>query len=60
MNEYFILMKSELMIALIIFILLFIKLGKGISNPALLSIIQLLLLLNIAVAFTFNHTGQDI
>jgi NADH-quinone oxidoreductase subunit N len=51
-------MKSELMIALIIFILLFIKLGKGISNNALLSIIQLLLLLNVALAFTFNQTGR--
>ena len=58
MNEYFILMKSELMIALIIFILLFIKLGKGISNNALLSIIQLLLLFNVALAFTFNQTGR--
>ena len=29
MNEYLILMKSELVVALIIFILLFIKLGKG-------------------------------
>jgi NADH-quinone oxidoreductase subunit N len=58
MNEYFILMKSELMVALIIFILLFIKLGKGLSNTALLSVIQLLLLVNIAIAFTFNQTGR--
>jgi len=58
MNEYLILMKSELMVALIIFILLFIKLGKGLSNTALLSVIQLLLLLNIALAFTFNQTGR--
>ncbi len=58
MNEYFILMKSELMIATIIFILLFIKLGKGISNNALLSVVQLLLLLNIAVALVFNQTGR--
>lgn len=58
MNEYLILMKSELMVALIIFILLFIKLGRGLSNTTLLSVIQLLLLLNIAVAFTFNQTGR--
>ena len=58
MNEYLILMKSELMVALIIFILLFIKLGKGLSNSILLSVIQLLLLVNIAVAFTFNQTGR--
>jgi NADH-quinone oxidoreductase subunit N len=58
MNEYLILMKSELMIALIIFILLFIKLGKGLSNTTLLSAIQLLLLLNVALAFTFNQTGR--
>ncbi len=58
MNEYFILMKSELMVALIIFILLFIKLGKGLSNTTMLSVIQLLLLVNIALAFTFNQTGR--
>ena len=58
MNEYLILMKSELMVALIIFILLFIKLGRGLSNQTLLSVIQLLLLLNIALAFTFNQTGR--
>ena len=58
MNEYFILMKSELMVGLIIFILLFIKLGKGISNQSLLSLTQLLLLINIAVAFCYNQTGR--
>lgn len=56
-NEYLILMKSEWMVTAIIFILLFIKLGKGIKNETLLPVIQLLLLLNAVLAFIFNKTG---
>lgn len=44
MFEYLHLMKSEAMVLLIIFILLFIKLGKGLHNDTLLSVVQLLLL----------------
>jgi len=58
LDNVLIVMKQELLVTAIIFILLFIKLGKGISNNALLSIIQLLLLLNVALAFTFNQTGR--
>jgi NADH-quinone oxidoreductase subunit N len=58
MNEYLQLMKSELMVVLIIFILLFIKLGKGLNNSTLLSLVQLLLLLNVGVSFGFNETGR--
>ncbi|HSF44614.1 MAG TPA: NADH-quinone oxidoreductase subunit N [Chitinophagaceae bacterium] len=58
MNEYLQLMKSELMVVLIIFILLFIKLGKGLSNSTLLSLVQLLLLLNVGVSFGYNETGR--
>jgi NADH-quinone oxidoreductase subunit N len=58
MYEYLQLMKSELMVTLIIFILLFIKLGKGMKSETLLSLIQLLLLVNVIVAFGFNETGR--
>lgn len=58
MYEYLHLMKSEMMVLLIIFILLFVKLGKGIANETLLATIQLLLLLNVVLAFGFNDTGR--
>ena len=51
MNEFFTLMKSELVITGIIFLLLFIKLGTEIKNGVLLLIIQNLLLLNLAAGF---------
>lgn len=57
MNDFLILMKSELLITLIIFILLFIKIGKGMKNPALLSFIQVSLLLNFIAGFFFNIEG---
>lgn len=54
MSELITIMKSELMITAIIFILLFFKLGKGISNGTLLGIIQLLLLVNFIAGFFMN------
>ena len=51
-------MKPELVITIIIFLLLFIKLGKGIKNDLLLSIIQNLLLLNLVIGFFFNAEGS--
>lgn len=57
MNDFFILMKSELVITLLIFILLFFKLGKGISNGAMLSFIQIMLLLNLIAGFFYNQEG---
>ncbi|HSN59499.1 MAG TPA: proton-conducting transporter membrane subunit [Ferruginibacter sp.] len=58
MNELFILMKSELMVTAIIFILLFIKIGSGIKNESLLLIIQSLLLINLVAGFFFNMDGS--
>ncbi|MFN5642737.1 MAG: NADH-quinone oxidoreductase subunit N [Sphingobacteriales bacterium] len=58
MSEYIVLMKSELMVTIIIFMLLFIKLGKGMQLERWLSLLQLLLLINVAVAFGFNDTGR--
>ncbi len=58
MNEFFTLMKSELILTVIIFVLLFIKLGSGMKNDLLLLIIQNLLLLNLVAGFFFNATGS--
>jgi NADH-quinone oxidoreductase subunit N len=51
-------MKSELLVTAIIFILLFVKIGKGIQNEKLLTIIQFLLLLNLVLGFFFNEEGN--
>ena len=51
-------MKSELVITFIIFLLLFIKIGKGMKNESLLSLLQVLLLLNFIAGFFFNKTGS--
>ena len=58
MNEFLTLMKPELLITIIIFLLLFIKLSKGIKNDLLLMIIQNLLLLNFIAGFFFNASGN--
>ena len=58
MNEFLTLMKSELVITIIIFLLLFIKLSRGIKNDLLLLIIQNLLLLNLIAGFFFNAPGS--
>lgn len=58
MNEFLTLMKSELLVTAIIFLLLIIKLGKGLKNDVLLAIIQTLLLINILVGFVGNETGN--
>lgn len=57
MNEFLTLMKHELVITVIIFVLLFIKIGKGIKNETMLLLIQVLLLLNFIAGFIFNKEG---
>ncbi len=56
-NEFFILLKPELVITGIIFMLLFIKIGKGLKNETLLPAIQFLLLLNFFSGFFLNAEG---
>lgn len=58
MNELFILMKSELVVTAIIFLLLFIKVGKGMRNETLLPLVQVLLLINFIAGFFFNRQGH--
>ena len=55
--EFIILMKHELMIVGIIFILMFIKLGKDRSNEFLMNVTNALLLINLAVGFFWNSEG---
>jgi NADH-quinone oxidoreductase subunit N len=58
LNEFFYLMKTELAVTVIIFILLAIKIGKGMKNETLLPIIQWLLLANLALGFWANRSGN--
>jgi NADH-quinone oxidoreductase subunit N len=58
LNDYFLLMKQELVITAIIFILLFIKVGnKEWKNENVLNLVNVLLLINFAVSFFFNEEG---
>ncbi|MDB5232813.1 MAG: dehydrogenase subunit [Chitinophagaceae bacterium] len=58
MTDFFILMKQELIIMVIIFILLAIKIGRYRSNEWLLDMVNLLLLVNFAAGFFFNKEGM--
>ncbi|MBS1753881.1 MAG: NADH-quinone oxidoreductase subunit N [Ferruginibacter sp.] len=58
MNDFLTLMKPELVLTGIIFLLLFIKIGKGISNEHLLLLLQVLLLLNFLAGFFYNKPGS--
>ncbi|HEX5654981.1 MAG TPA: NADH-quinone oxidoreductase subunit N [Chitinophagaceae bacterium] len=59
LNEFLFLMKAELMITVIIFLLLFLKLGNAkLGNEALLNIVNLLLLINLAAGFFYIPDGR--
>lgn len=58
-TDFFILMKSELSLVLIIFLLLFIKIWDGIkNNTTLLHLANILLLLHFLFGFFFNSQGE--
>ena len=58
LNEFLILMKQELMITIIIFILLFLKLGnKEIKNETLINFVNVLLLINLISGFFMQQNG---
>ena len=58
-SNFFILMKFELLVALIIFILLFIKVGNSEwKNKTVLSVVNVLLLINFVAGFFMNHDGM--
>src|SRR6187549_2577718 len=57
-NEFLILMKQELVITLIIFVLLFVKLGKEeTKNETLINLVNILLTLNLISGFIFQQSG---
>src|SRR5262245_13208554 len=58
MNDFLTLMKSELAVTVLIFLLLFIRLGKMMSNEKLLALIQFLLLLQTLLCFFWNKDGD--
>jgi len=55
--ESVLLLKNELWIAIVIFLLLFIKIGKGLKNDSLLTLIQVLLFANVVLGFLFVKDG---
>ncbi|MEP7319396.1 MAG: NADH-quinone oxidoreductase subunit N [Panacibacter sp.] len=58
-SDFFILMKFELLLAVIIFILLFIKVGsKEWKNEQVLNIVNVLLLINLIAGFFGNKEGM--
>ena len=57
LNDFLILMKSELIVTVLIFLLLFVKLSKGMRNETLLMLMQLLLLLNFVAGFFLDRSG---
>ena len=58
MQDFLFLMKTELVITFIIFLLLFIKIGKGMNNERILPLIQGLLFLNVVAGFLFTKEGS--
>src|ERR1044071_600601 len=58
MSEFLILMKSELTVSVFIFVLLFIKIGKGMKNDSFLLLVQALLLANLLIGFLFPREGS--
>lgn len=58
-NDFFILMKQELVITLIIFVLLFVKLSnKETKNETLINFVNLLLILNLVSGFFMIREGN--
>lgn len=58
LNDFLLLMKAELVLAFILFLLLILKVGKEITNERLLALIQLLLLGNFIFGFFFIESGS--
>src|SRR3954464_10545912 len=58
-SQFFILLKFELLVAVIIFILLFIKISSSEwKNKTVLSVVNILLLVNLVAGFFMNHDGE--
>ena len=57
LSNIFILLRQELILSLLIFLLLFIKIGKEISNETILNLINILLFVNLAAGLFGMHEG---
>ena len=58
-SQFFILLKFELLVAVIIFILLFIKVGSSEwKNKTVLNVVNILLVVNLVAGFFMNHDGE--
>jgi NADH-quinone oxidoreductase subunit N len=58
LNDFLLLMKSELLLAFILFLLLIIKVAAEVKNERLLALIQILLLGNFIYGFFFIENGS--
>lgn len=58
LNDFLLLIKSELALAFILFLLLIIKVGAEVKNERLLALIQILLLGNFIFGFFFIENGS--
>lgn len=58
LTDFFLLMKSELSLTLIIFILLFVKVSSDKEGHTFLNAINVLLFLNLLLGFFFNQDGE--
>ena len=58
LNDFLLLMKSELVLAFILFLLLIIKVGAEVKNERLVALIQILLLGNFIYGFFFIENGS--
>src|SRR4051812_41511136 len=56
--DFLLLLKQELAVSAIIFLLLFIKLGKDRSNESILNLVNLVLLINLVLGFFCNKEGM--
>lgn len=57
-TDFFILLKQELLVIAIIFLLLFIKLGKDRTNETIINIINIVLLINLVAGFIGSKEGM--
>ncbi len=57
-TDLLILMKQEMALIVLIFIIMFLKLGKERSNESYIKIVNVLLLINLVVGFFWNREGM--
>ncbi|MDQ3845397.1 MAG: NADH-quinone oxidoreductase subunit N, partial [Bacteroidota bacterium] len=58
LTNFFILMKQELIVTVLIFILLIIKIGKDRTNESIINLVNGLLLINLIAGFIYNQQGS--